>query len=66
MLAMGTPTLIKTYMPDLTPLSDSPARDADFAANPPDNGFFEQVGFQGAVGPGNNWVLSGWANFSDN
>ena len=36
------------------------------AAQPPDDGFFEQVDFIGGVGPGNNWVLSGWANFSDN
>ncbi len=66
LLAIGTPTLIKTYMPDLEPLSGSPALDADFVANPPDNGFLEQVDYIGAVGPGNNWILSGWANFSDN
>jgi hypothetical protein len=66
LLAMGTPTLIKTYMPDLSPLPDSPALDADFVANPPDNGFLDHAGFQGAVGPGENWILSGWANFSDN
>jgi hypothetical protein len=65
-LAMGTPTLLRTYMPDLTPLDDSPALDADFVGYPPDNGFLEAVDFQGAVGPGNDWVLSGWANFSDN
>lgn len=66
LLAMGTPTLLKTYMPDLTPLDDSPALDADFVAIPPDNGFLDVVDFQGAVGPGNDWILSGWANFSDN
>lgn len=66
MLAAGAPDVVKTYMPDLTPLPDSPALDARFVANPPDNGFFEQVDFIGAVGPGNNWVLSGWASFSDN
>lgn len=66
MLAIGTPTLLETYMPDLTPLAASPALDADFVAVPPDNGFLEPVGFQGAVGPGDNWILSGWANFSDN
>ncbi|MHB0969991.1 MAG: hypothetical protein ACYC7A_17765 [Thermoanaerobaculia bacterium] len=65
-LAIGTPTLLKTLMPDLTPLSGSPALDADMVANPPDNGFLEAVDFQGAVEPGNNWVLSGWATFSDN
>ncbi len=65
-LAMGTPTLIRTYMPDLTPLSSSPALDADFVGQPIDDGFLEPVDFIGAVGPGNNWILSGWANFSDN
>lgn len=65
-LAMGTPSLLKTYMPDLTPLDGSPALDADFVANPPDNGFLQAVDYQGAVGPGENWVLSGWATFSDN
>lgn len=66
LLAMGTPTLLKTYMPDLEPLEDSPALDADYVALPPDNGFLEAVDYLGAVGRGNNWILSGWANFSDN
>ena len=66
LLAIGTPSLVKTWMPDLTPLDHSPALDADFVAYPADNGFFEAVDYQGAVGPGNNWILSGWANFSDN
>ncbi len=66
LLAIGSPTLLKTYAPDLTPLPDSPALDADYVANTPDNGFLEAVDYLGAVGPGNNWVLSGWANFSDN
>lgn len=65
LLAIGAPSAIKTLMPDLTPLPDSPALDANFVANPPDNGFFQPVDFIGAVGP-TNWVLSGWANFSDN
>lgn len=65
-LAMGAATLIKTYMPDLTPLDGSPALDADFVANPPDDGFLEAVDYQGAVGPGHNWLLSGWATYSDN
>lgn len=65
-LVMGEATLIRTYMPDLTPLDGSPALDADFVANPPDNGFLEAVDYQGAVGPGHNWLLSGWATFSDN
>lgn len=66
MLAMGTPTSLRTLMPDLEPLSDSPALDASYVGNPPDNGFLQAVTYQGAVGPGNNWILSGWATFSDN
>lgn len=66
MLAMGTPSLTKTYMPDLSPLDDSPALDAGYVAVPPDNGFLEPVGYIGAVGHGSNWILTGWANFSDN
>jgi len=66
LLAMGTPTLTRTLLPDLEPLEGSPALDADYVAQPPDNGFLEAVDFQGAIGPGQNWVLSGWANFSDN
>lgn len=65
-LAIGTPTSLKTLMPDLTPLEGSPALDAGFIANPPDDGFLKAVSYQGAVGPGDNWVLSGWATFSDN
>ncbi|HEY5611389.1 MAG TPA: hypothetical protein VIL97_09295, partial [Thermoanaerobaculia bacterium] len=66
MLAAGAPSLTKTLMPDLAPLSDSPALDASFVATPPDNGFFQPVDFIGAVRPGSDWVLSGWATFSDN
>lgn len=66
MLSIGAPAQLKTLMPDLTPLPGSPALDVDFVVNPPDNGFFEAVDFIGAVRPGSNWVLSGWANFSDN
>lgn len=66
MLAIGTPSLVKTWLPDLTPLEDSPALDAAFVGNPPDDGFLRPVAYQGAVGPGDNWILSGWANFSDN
>ncbi|HEX7705531.1 MAG TPA: hypothetical protein VF701_03640 [Thermoanaerobaculia bacterium] len=65
-LAIGAATHVKTLMPDLEPLAGSPALDADFVAVPPDNGFLQAVGYQGAVGPGNNWILTGWANFSDN
>lgn len=66
LLNIGAATLLQSYMPDLMPREDSPALDADFVANPPDNGFLIPVGFQGAVGPGHDWVLTGWANFSDN
>ena len=66
MLAMGTPSLVRTYMPDLTPLTGSPALDADFVGNPPDDGFLKAVDYIGAVGPGDNWILSGWASFADN
>lgn len=65
-LAIGTPSVVRTYMPDLMPLDNSPALDADYVGNPPDNGFLEAVDFLGAVGPGKDWILSGWANFSDN
>ena len=66
MLNIGEPTLLDTLMPDLRPQPGSPALDADFVAVPPDDGFLEAVDFIGAVGPGHDWVLSGWANFSDN
>ena len=66
LLAIGATTLVRTLMPDLAPLDGSPALDADFVANPPDNGFLQAVDYLGAIGPGDNWVLSGWANFSDN
>jgi hypothetical protein len=66
LLALGALNAVTTLMPDVTPLPGSPALDANYVAQPPDNGFFEQVDFIGGVGPGNNWVLSGWANFSDN
>lgn len=65
-LAAGAPTDLKTLMPDLSPLPDSPALDMSYVAQPPDNGFFEPVDFVGGVGPNDNWVLSGWATFSDN
>ena len=66
LLAIGAISEFKLLMPDLAPLPGSPALDADFVAQPPDNGFFEQVDFIGGIQPGNNWTLTGWANFSDN
>ena len=65
-LAIGAPSLLKTLMPDLEPLDGSPALDADYAGNPPDDGFLVPTDYLGAVGPGDNWILSGWATFSDN
>ncbi|HEX6640703.1 MAG TPA: hypothetical protein VF215_06295 [Thermoanaerobaculia bacterium] len=66
LLSIGTPSLKRTLLPDLEPLENSPALDADYVVQPPDNGFFEAVDYLGAVGPGQNWILSGWASFSDN
>lgn len=64
------PLLAAPFMltqPDLRPLEGSPALDVRFVKTPPDNGFLDTtVDFIGAVAPGSNWVMSGWANFSDN
>ena len=67
-LAFGWPWSATSFMmPDVSPLPGSPALDADYAATPPDDGFFDTTAtFIGGVGPGDNWVLSGWAMFSDN
>lgn len=65
-LAIGAPSDLKTLLPDLTPLAGSPALDVDNVIQPPDNGFFDRVDFLGAIPPGNNWMLTGWTNFSDN
>ena len=66
LLAAGAPLAVTTLMPDLVPLPGSPALDFDFVAVPPDDGFFEPVDFIGGVSPRDNWLLSGWAVFSDN
>ena len=66
LLALGSLNTMTTLMPDVTPLPGSPALDVNYVAQPPDDGFFEPVDYIGGVGPGSNWVLSGWANFSDN
>jgi hypothetical protein len=65
MLGFGAPSLIKTFMPDLMPVSGSPALDVQYVATPPDDGFLIPVDFIGAVGPGHDWILTGWANFSN-
>ena len=68
MLAYGEAWSATSFMmPDLTPLPGSPALDANYIVTPPDNGFFDtDVQCSGAICPGNNWVLSGWAVFSNN
>jgi hypothetical protein len=66
-LAFGAWHPLKFAMPDVTPLSDSPALDINYVKTPPDNGFFDtSVDAIGGVLPGNNWPLTGWAVFSDN
>jgi hypothetical protein len=67
MLAFGAWSATQFAMPNVMPLEDSPALDVDYVKTPPDNGFFDtSVDFIGGVGPHDNWVLSGWAVFSDN
>ena len=67
LLALGSElTALTSLMPDVTPLGGSPALNVNYVTQPPDNGFFEPVDFIGGVGPGRNWVLDGWATFSDN
>lgn len=67
-LTFGWPwSAVSFMMPDVSPLPGSPALDANYAATPPDDGFFDTTAtYIGAIGPGDNWVLSGWAMFSDN
>lgn len=53
--------------PNVEPQQGSPALDTRYVKTPPDNGFFDtDVDYIGGVDPGDNWVLSGWATFSDN
>lgn len=53
--------------PNVEPSAGSPALDSRYVKTPPDNGFFDtDVDYIGGVDPGDNWVLSGWASFSDN
>jgi len=68
MLAYGDGWSALSFMaPDVTPLPGSPALDANSIVTPPDNGFFDtHVTCAGGVCPGDNWVMSGWACFSDN
>ncbi len=62
------PMLASPFMliqPDLSLLEGSPALDVKYVKTPPDNGFFDTtVDYLGAIAPGNDWVLDGWATFS--
>jgi hypothetical protein len=54
-------------MPNAMPADGSAAADIRYAAQPPDDGFFDtNVTCVGAVCPGNNWPLDGWTTFSRN
>lgn len=67
MLAFGTWAHHKFLSPNVMPLPGSPALDINFVRTPPDNGFFDtSVNCIGGVCPGNDWVSTGWAIFSDN
>lgn len=66
-LKLGAWSAAKLFYPNLEPLANSPALDANFVQTPPDDGFFDtNVSCIGGVCPGDNWVLSGWAVFSNN
>jgi len=67
MLAFGTWAPYKFYNPNVMPLPGSPALDISYVKTPPDNGFFDTfVNCIGGVCPGNDWLSTGWAIFSDN
>jgi hypothetical protein len=67
MLAFGTWAPYKFYNPNVMPLPGSPALDISYVKTPPDNGFFDtSVNCIGGVCPGNDWLSTGWAIFSDN
>jgi len=66
MLAFGTWAPHKFLNPNVMPLPGSPALDINYVKTPPDNGFFDtSVNCIGGVCPGNDWVSTGWAIFSD-
>jgi hypothetical protein len=50
--------------PDVSPRPGSPARTGGTV--PPNDGFFDQVGYAGGVDPNNPWIWEGWLTFSDN
>jgi len=67
MLAFGAWQPYKFLNPNVMPLPGSPALDASYVKTPPDNGFFDtSVNCLGGVCPGNDWLSTGWATFSDN
>lgn len=67
MLAFGPWAHHKFLNPNVMPLAGSPALDISYVKTPPDNGFFDTfVDCIGGVCPGNDWVSTGWAIFSDN
>ncbi len=67
MLAFGAWEHHKFLNPNVMPLPGSPALDISYVKTPPDDGFFDtSVNCIGGVCPGNDWVNTGWAIFSDN
>jgi hypothetical protein len=53
-------------VPDVSPLTGSPALMTDYVQSPPDDGFFSPVDFIGGVSPGSNWTHDGWTIWSKN
>lgn len=64
--AAGLVDPTEPIMPNLMPAEGSAAADARYAAQPPDDGFFEPASCVGGVCPGNNWILAPWTTFSQN
>jgi hypothetical protein len=52
--------------PDLRPMPNSPALDAQFVKTPPDNGFFDtSVFYLGGVSPYYDWTKEPWTTWSN-
>ncbi|MHB1046503.1 MAG: hypothetical protein ACYC4P_10860 [Thermoanaerobaculia bacterium] len=64
--AAGLVDPTEPIMPNVLPAEGSAAADARYAAQPPDDGFFEPASCVGGVCPGNNWILAPWTTFSQN
>lgn len=64
--AAGLADPTEPIMPNVMPTEGSAAADARYAAQPPDDGFFEPARCVGGVCPGNNWILAPWTTFSQN